>query len=318
MSIRKNIQKKISVIFAVAVISMIIGPVSSANVFAAEISTPSETTEIQSVEVEEPSTIMESDELVPVDGEQHTDGSADKSDPIVGEADNLEPESEGKVDEEVPSVPSICEDEAVNSSANLNAASATKVATVYIISYKGSAGSSWSTDGHTFLAIRNDSDSKIAIGHYNLSAGSIMTVGTWGNISDGKYAYYNIEKYRMVNGVFSYTPNVYYRASVTSSQIGKLTNAINDNYTWSTNKNCSRFARYCWNSMFSSSSAYHIDASSTVETPTQMYSKISKMSGHSTSFKFGSSRTCTMDYVYRHTASGKASLSTAAKKDVKL
>lgn len=232
MSIRKNIQKKISVIFAVAVISMIIGPVSSANVFAAEISTPSETTEIQSVEVEEPSTIMESDELVPVDGEQHTDGSADKSNPIVGEADNLEPESEGKVDEEVPSVPSICEDEAVNSSANLNAASATKVATVYIISYKGSAGSSWSTEGHTFLAIRNDSDSKIAIGH-------------------------------------------------------------------------------------SSSSAYHIDASSTVETPTQMYSKISKMSGHSTSFKFGSSRTCTMDYVYRHTASGKSSLSTAAKKDVK-
>lgn len=196
----------------------------------------------------------------------------------------------------------------------------TKIASVYIVSYKSSAGSSWSIDGHTFLAVRNDSDSAITVGHYNLTSGSMLTVGSWGNIADGKYAYYNIEKYRMINlsNKASYNPNVYYKVEVTASQLASLTTAINNNYTWTNQKNCSRFARYCWNSMFSSSSQYHIDASSTVETPTQMYTKISQMNGYKTNFKFASNRWCTMEYVYRHTASSKASLSADAQKNVKM
>lgn len=318
MVIRKNIRKKISAFFVVAIISMVALPFGSANAYAAEDLTPNEATEVQNVELEEPPTVIADDTLI-TDDEQQTGDSADKDESLNVETETSDPSNDEKTDEEIPSVPAIREDDDGDpSSEDPDVVTATSVATVYIISYKGSSGSSWSSQGHTCLAVRNDSDSTITIGHYNLSAGSIMTVGSWGNISDGKYAYYNIEKYRMVNNIFAYSLSVYYKVSVTLSQIDKLTTAINNNYTWSETKNCARFARYCWNCMFSSTSAYHIPASSTVETPTQMYSKISNMSGYSTNFKFGSSRWCTMDYVYRHTSGGKASLSSAAQRDVKM
>ena len=190
-----------------------------------------------------------------------------------------------------------------------------KTASVYIISYKDEDGSSWSIDGHTFLSIRNDSSQTIKVGHYNLSSGSIMTIGSWGNIPDGKVAYYNIEKYRMLKTNLSYSPNVYYKVTVTQKQLSSLTSAINNNYTWTNTKNCARFARYSWNCMFSSDSKYHIDVAN-VETPRKMYTKIKKMSGSKKNFSFGSKRTCSFKYVYRHTKSSKESLSTAAKKAV--
>lgn len=142
-----------------------------------------------------------------------------------------------------------------------------------------------------------------------------MTIGSWGNIPDGKVAYYNIEKYRMLKTNLSYSPNVYYKVTVTQKQLSSLTSAINNNYTWTNTKNCARFARYSWNCMFSSDSKYHIDAAN-VETPRKMYTKIKKMSGSKKNFSFGSKRTCSFKYVYRHTKSSKENLSTAAKKAV--
>ena len=120
----------------------------------------------------------------------------------------------------------------------------------------------------------------------------------------------------MVNDIWSYTPSVYVRAAVSQSQLDKLSTAINNNYTWTSTLNCSRFARYCWNSMFSSSSSYHIDASSTIETPVQIYNKIQARSDCRSNFEFGSTRTCVMDNVYVHTSTSKAHLSNAAKSDV--
>lgn len=98
------------------------------------------------------------------------------------------------------------------------------VAYVYIVSYTDEVGSSGATGygGHTFLAVKNLTDDKLTIGHYNLGGNHIMSIGSWGNIPDGNYTYYNIEKYRMVNGVYTYTPSVYVRAEVTANQISKL------------------------------------------------------------------------------------------------
>ncbi len=191
------------------------------------------------------------------------------------------------------------------------------VAYVYIVSYSQTAGSSaGGLGGHSFLVVKNLTSDTITVGHYNLGGEHIMSIGSWGNISDGAYAYYNIEKYRMVNDIWSYTPSVYVRAAVSQSQLDKLSTAINNNYTWTSTLNCSRFARYCWNSMFSSSSSYHIDASSTIETPVQIYNKIQARSDCRSNFEFGSTRTCVMDNVYVHTSTSKAHLSNAAKSDV--
>lgn len=194
-----------------------------------------------------------------------------------------------------------------------------KVATVYIVSCKsGASGSAGAFSGHTFLVVKNKTDSKIAVGHYNLGGGNIMSIGSWGNISDGEYVYYNIEKYRMVNDIFGYTPSVYYKVNITNEQLKKLTKAINDNYTWTLTKNCSRFARYCWNSMFDKDSSYHIEAASIVETPVAMYDKIKEMDGYKKNFEFGEKRNCTMSKVFVHTSSSKENLSKDAKADVKL
>lgn len=207
----------------------------------------------------------------------------------------------------------------VSAADDIATAAAGDIATVYIVSCnESSSGSSGILDGHAFLVVRNDSNSNITVGHYSLKPDFILSVGTWDDsvVPDGACAYYNIEKYRMINTRIDYLPSVYLKASVNQTELSKLTNAINNNYTWEVTKNCARFARYCWNSMFSSTSSYRIPAA-TVESPMSLVNKIKEKSSYSTNFKFGASRTCGIGSVYRHTAGGKVSLSAQAEKAVK-
>lgn len=212
----------------------------------------------------------------------------------------------------------LCVSLLLNFTSNVKADS-TVVATVYLVSNgTNTSGASSAITGHSFLVVKNHTSSSLTIGHYNLGKYKYLSIGTWGNIADGDYAYYNIEKYRMINGICSYTPNVYLKVNVTKSQLEKLTKKINENYTWTLTKNCSRFARYCWNSMFSKDSRYHIEAADLVETPSLMYEKIKDNNYSHANFAFPSSATCGIKKVFVHTKDSKENLSKRAIKNVKL
>lgn len=197
-----------------------------------------------------------------------------------------------------------------------------KVAKVYIITYKqGDSGSStpktFSIFGHTFFAVLNTSKTKIKVGKYKLSPNAFLTLGTWGNIPDGKKIYYNVEKYRMINTSTKYLPNVYLSKKVTKSQLNKLSSTINDNNQWSVMKNCARFARYCWNSMVGKKSKLRIKAASIIETPAAIYKKIKKKRFHKSDFAFGEKRFCKMRHVFVQKRGKLKSLSKKAKKKVR-
>lgn len=192
------------------------------------------------------------------------------------------------------------------------------VAYVYIITCTSTVGSS--EEGkreHTFLAVKNLLDEDLRVGHYNLGGKHIMTIGSFGNIYDGKYAYYNVEKYRMVNDLASYTPNVYLRAAVSASQMEKFGEAINRSNVWTEIYNCAGFARDCWNSMFSVLDDEYIP-SSTIESPLSIFDKIKSRLDCRYNFEFGDTRTCTMDKVFVHTSTDKENLSIVAQYQVML
>lgn len=103
-------------------------------------------------------------------------------------------------------------------------------------------------NGHGFLVVKNVSSSAITVGKMSVGAGKIVTLGTFGNLSDGKCLYYNVEKYRIVNGYWDYSPNTYIGEYITSSELSTLNSTIKNNTSWTLNKNCTSFVEACWNS----------------------------------------------------------------------
>lgn len=91
------------------------------------------------------------------------------------------------------------------------------VAYVYIVSCSETAGSSGENSReHTFLVVKNLTDSTLTVGHYNLGGNHIMSIGSYGNIYDGKYAYYNVEKYRISGSAIETPEQIYNKIAARS------------------------------------------------------------------------------------------------------
>lgn len=186
------------------------------------------------------------------------------------------------------------------SSIEVNAAEST-VATVWVVACTDG-------NGHAFIVVKNTSTKSITVGKYSLGAGRVMTTGTFGNLEDGKCLYYNVEKYRMVNGFCAYTPNVALSENVTSSQLSTLSSTIVSNTKWTLTSNCSTFATKCWNS-FSSRKL----SAGAINTPSGLTSSIKKNSGYASDFSISGS--CSTDDV-KYQSSQTASLKTCSLKTV--
>lgn len=144
--------------------------------------------------------------------------------------------------------------------------------------------------GHAFLVVENTSSDTITVGTYQLGAGQICSVGTFGNLKDGKCLYYNAEKYCIINKTRSFTPNVALREDLTDSTLATLSNTISNNTSWATLSNCSTFAERCWNSF----SSRKINAG-WIDTPAGLSNSIKKIGGYESNFSLSGS--CGSDEV---------------------
>lgn len=114
----------------------------------------------------------------------------------------------------------------------------------------GSAGIS----GHSFIVVKNTSDTVITVGHMPVKPGDSITIGTYGNRDAHKGIWYNIEGCTSIIGT-SYG----LACALTMSDIYTINNVINANDAWSLTKNCSYFAKTVWNAVYPTESLSGID-----------------------------------------------------------
>ena len=165
----------------------------------------------------------------------------------------------------------------------MNVEAQASVATVWVVSCTDGLG-------HAFLVVENTSSENIMVGKYQLAAGQICSVGTFGNLKDGKCLYYNAEKYCIINKYRPFTPNVALHEDITDSTLATLSNTIISNTSWATLSNCSTFAEKCWNS-FSSRKL----SAGWIDTPAGLSNSIKKNSGYESNFSISGS--CSQDEV---------------------
>lgn len=165
-------------------------------------------------------------------------------------------------------------------SANTIKAPATKEVGVLTIFSSNDTGSSSSLDytGHTFLAYENTTNSRIKLGGIYVAAGEEITFGTWGNKSQHKGIWYNLELYgyKVHN---AYKNRVSLSLSITIDELEKINSFIKYNDTWSINNNCSTFSVRIWNDLAPTSKDLNAGL---VNTPTNVMNSIKSKNGYET------------------------------------
>ena len=111
-----------------------------------------------------------------------------------------------------------------------------------------------SLDGHTWIYIKNLSDSTLKVGCYSLPKGQGVSIGPFGNSIVGPYdgsspkrLYYNAEGYRY-NKANTFT-FAYLEKQLTAKQLATVSNKILNSNSWSYFRNCTWSAFRIWNSV---------------------------------------------------------------------
>ncbi len=126
----------------------------------------------------------------------------------------------------------------------------TYVATMYVCQMDRNH----SLDGHTWIYIKNLTNSTIKVGAYNLPKGQAVSIGTFGysivgpkDGSDPKGLYYNAENYRYNKAkTFEFA---YLEKNLTQKQLEKVSNKILNSNSWSYFRNCTWAAFRIWNTI---------------------------------------------------------------------
>lgn len=127
------------------------------------------------------------------------------------------------------------------------------VAGLRIFASSDAAGSSLpSLDGHAWVVITNYQAGSITIGKLSgISQYKSLSIGTWGNESEHKGLWYNLEAQRVLGG--AYASRVSLNMDLNASQLATVNSVIANNDSWSSLNNCSDFAIKVWNSVSSTS-----------------------------------------------------------------
>lgn len=116
----------------------------------------------------------------------------------------------------------------------------------------GSSGLSYDLGTHAFITVKNISTNNITVGRLSsIAPGKTVSIGTWGNKTEHKGLWYNLESY-FVYKSSAYAGRVSYSMGLTSTSLTTLNNYIKNSDSWSNTNNCSSFASRAWNSVASS------------------------------------------------------------------
>lgn len=133
-------------------------------------------------------------------------------------------------------------------------------ASVKLVSYGSGSILPGSNLGHSYIAVENISSEPIMVGHMQVAAGEMITIGTFGNRDAHIGIWYNIEAYNQ-----SQITNTQYALGtvLTKSDLATMNRVINDtdNDGWTSSFNSAQFAIAVWNSI--ATDAYKISGAGT-------------------------------------------------------
>ena len=120
----------------------------------------------------------------------------------------------------------------------------------------GDGSSSFGT--HAFITIKNVSNTSINVGKFSgIAPGRTMSIGTWGNQSEHKGLWYDLEEY-FVFKYAAYPGRISVSYIMTADQLTRLNSLVINNDAWTLTNNCSSFAARAWNTTVES--AYSLSA----------------------------------------------------------
>lgn len=140
----------------------------------------------------------------------------------------------------------------------------------------GSSGLELDLGTHAWITISNISKSTITIGKFNVAAGKTMVLGTWGNKSEHKGLWYNLESY-FIKKQKAYSTRYSLKVEISSSSLSKLNTHIIGYDKWSKTTNCSSFAVSSWNEICSTKLSAGV-----INTPKNLANSIRGVRNHST------------------------------------
>lgn len=157
-----------------------------------------------------------------------------------------------RINNEYNDTNNIIEHHATVKCSNLrNTKDSSYLAIVSIYAFDGNSASSSSSflnfSGHAFITVENLTSNTIKVGIMNANAYETVTLGTWGNKSDHKGLWYNLESYFANKG--EYNGRVSLSRYTTSNELDTLNSYINSHDSWSALSYCSSFSAGAWNSI---------------------------------------------------------------------
>lgn len=99
--------------------------------------------------------------------------------------------------------------------------------------------------GHAWIAIKNDTENTYNVGACSISPGETITVGLWGNLSDGG-VWYNVESYA-INELGYFNDRVSVSMIIDETQLSTISSYISEHDYWNIFYNCSCFVQDIWN-----------------------------------------------------------------------
>ncbi len=113
----------------------------------------------------------------------------------------------------------------------------------------GSSGLNYDLGTHAFITVKNISTTNVTVGKLgSIAPGKTVSIGTWGNKTEHKGLWYNLESYFIYKNS-AYKNRVSYSMALDSTSLSTLNTYIKNNDYWSNTTNCSSFASGAWNSV---------------------------------------------------------------------
>lgn len=154
-------------------------------------------------------------------------------------------------------------------------ASSSFVAILYVFSDPtsstiGSSGLSIDLGTHSFVTVKNISTSNITIGGLSgIAPNKTVSLGTWGNKSEHKGLWYNLES-KFVNNNSAYGGRVSIGWAITATDLNSLNSFVYNWDKWSLLNPCSSFAVNAWDSVLGQYPSYKINAITCGGTPIKL------------------------------------------------
>lgn len=157
-----------------------------------------------------------------------------------------------------------------------NSAKASEEEVAEMTIFSDGSGGTLGVGTHSFLYFVNISGHNITVLGNTIEPGKGITVGTFGNKSDGLGIYINLEAYDIEHND-GYSSRVSVSMNLTQSQLNSVNSVMESNNKWTLTKNCSWFATQAWNKVCPSSKKL---SPGLIPTPATLSKNIKKISGY--------------------------------------